>query len=411
MIQNVCAKCGRLIADGAGPLCDWCGQTGQAPPPPEPQAARPVVFTPYATYFLMGVSVVVYALMVLSGVSVKDATPQQLIRWGADYGPLTLTREPWRMISAQFVHVRWDHIFFNMWCLYSLGATAEAIYKRTTYISIYLLSGALGSVASLAVYPTTPSAGASGAIFGIAGALISAFKVGRLPLPPSVLKAQLTNLFVFTGVNLLYGQFARGVNNAAHLGGLGAGALLGVIIAVAVRNRQQYRRARNIAIALLIVIIVGGYFTVRELRAATAVAAAHQRNGHEALRQQKWAEAQSEFEAANRLQPNNEDVLVQLAIASIYNGNPSKAEPLLRRAIELNPADAQAYADLSFVLETLGRTAEAISAMEKASSLSPGQPIFHEELARLYENNGRHADSVAEQTRADILRKQSGDGR
>src|SRR5947209_17311859 len=122
--------------------------------------------------------------MTAAGASAMKPTPLQLLRWGADFGPLTLAGQPWRMLSSAFVHIGLFHILLNMVSLLFLGSLAEAIYKRTAYLLIYVLSGAVASLASLSAYPVTASAGASGAILGVTRPLIAPLKQGE-PAPRS----------------------------------------------------------------------------------------------------------------------------------------------------------------------------------------------------------------------------------
>ena len=127
------------------------------------------------THALVGINAAVFLGMALAGISITSPTTQQLVHWGANWGPLTLSGESWRLFTCMFLHIGVIHIAFNMWCLWDLGALAESLYGHWTFASVYLISGVAGSVASVAWHPGTVSAGASGAIFGIAGALIASF--------------------------------------------------------------------------------------------------------------------------------------------------------------------------------------------------------------------------------------------
>jgi len=126
------------------------------------------------TTLLVGINVTVFVLMVLTGVSPLTPTTPQLLRWGANWGPLSLGSQAWRMLTSNYVHGGLIHIFFNMWCLLNLGAVAERVFDRWTYVLIYTASGLAGSLASLWWHPMVVGVGASGAIFGMAAALIAA---------------------------------------------------------------------------------------------------------------------------------------------------------------------------------------------------------------------------------------------
>lgn len=199
------------------------------------------------TAVLVGINALVFVLMVVSGVSFLSPELGQLVKWGADYGPYTITDgQYWRILTSNYVHIGILHIALNMWCLWNLGALAERIFDRWTYALLYTACGIGGSILGLMWHPTTVEAGASGAIFGIAGALIAALYLGKLPVPPTAIKATLKSLVVFAGYNLFFGQVIPGISNAAHIGGFVTG--LGLSAALAPRltappdERNPWRR-------------------------------------------------------------------------------------------------------------------------------------------------------------------------
>ena len=208
------------------------------------------------TSVLVGLNVLVFALMTLSGASISLPDNQQLLKWGADWGPLTLTTQPWRILTSNYVHIGIIHIALNMWCLWNLGALAERIFDRWTYALVYTACGIGGSIVGLWWHPVTVEAGASGAIFGIAGALIAALYLGRLPVPPSAIKATLKSLLSFAGYNLFLGAVVPGISNAAHLGGfitgLGLGAVLAPRLTAPPDERSSWRRLVLIVAAVLL---------------------------------------------------------------------------------------------------------------------------------------------------------------
>jgi rhomboid protease GluP len=170
-------------------------------------------------------------MMGLTGVSVTEPTGKQLVDWGADYGPNTFDGEAWRLLTSLFVHVGVLHILFNMWGLWNLGRMAEEIYDKGTYLGAYLLCGIGGSIASSAWQPTSVTAGASGAIFGIAGLLITTFWMGNLPIPQERSNFMLMSLIVFAGYSLSSGARDPLISNSAHIGGLFTGLVLGGLMA------------------------------------------------------------------------------------------------------------------------------------------------------------------------------------
>ena len=179
---------------------------------------------------LVAVNVAVFLLMVFNGVSATDPTQRDIIRWGANFAPSTLGGQSWRLISAVFLHIGIIHILANMWALWNLGALAEMIFGRKFYLPVYLLTGIAGNIASLAVHPGSPGAGASGAIFGIAGAMISVLKFAKLPAPRNAMRGTLRSLLWFAAFNLLFGYAVPFIDNAAHLGGFICGLVLGALL-------------------------------------------------------------------------------------------------------------------------------------------------------------------------------------
>lgn len=206
------------------------------------------------TQAILGINVVVFVAMTLAGVSPFEPTGQQLVHWGANFGPYTIGGQWWRLLTCVFVHIGIPHIALNMWCLWGLGRLAESIYDRWTFGAVYLITGVAASVASLAWNPIGVSAGASGAIFGIAGALIAAFYLGEFSLPRTVVSGLLMSVLKFAGYNLVLGAFLGHTDNAAHVGGLVSGLILGALIARLAPQRDE--GGRRIGILLLGILMI-----------------------------------------------------------------------------------------------------------------------------------------------------------
>jgi rhomboid protease GluP len=197
--------------------------------------------------------------MVLTGVSAVEPTGSQLLKWGANWGPLSLGAEPWRMLASNYIHIGIFHIFFNMWCLWNLGFLAERIFDPWTYVLIYTACGLGGSLASLWWHPVGIGAGASGAIFGLAGALIAALYLGHLPISKQAIQATLKSLLMFAAYNLFFGAAVRGIDNSAHVGGLVTGLALGAVLAKHLTAppevRDGWRRGVFVATAAVLFVV------------------------------------------------------------------------------------------------------------------------------------------------------------
>jgi rhomboid protease GluP len=183
------------------------------------------------TQGLLGINVAIFLGMTLAGAPLMGAGGQQLVDWGANWGPYTLGGQWWRLVTYNFVHIGILHIAFNMWCLWDLGALCESLYGHWTFACVYLLCGVGGGLASVVRHPGNVSAGASGAVFGIAGALIASFYLGEFSLPRAAVSGTLRSVVVFVGYNLLFGAMTGITDNWAHLGGLVTGLILGGLIA------------------------------------------------------------------------------------------------------------------------------------------------------------------------------------
>jgi rhomboid protease GluP len=197
------------------------------------------------TRALVGLNILVFAAMTLTGVSPFSPSPADLIYWGGNLGPLSLGPQPWRLLFSNYVHVGVIHIGFNMWCLWNLGFLAERIFDPWTYALVYTATGAAGSLASAWGHPHVVGVGASGAIFGLAGALIAALYLGNLPIPRAALRGTLKSLLSFAGYNLLFGAVIPGIDNLAHIGGFLTGLALGAALAGGLLERPEARAARR----------------------------------------------------------------------------------------------------------------------------------------------------------------------
>jgi rhomboid protease GluP len=230
-----CRGCGKdLSSFSFGELSDLCPECQRATMAQSvAEVARPSF--PITTVIL-GINLAVFVGMMFFGVA-PGRGREDLIRWGANYGPLTLQGQWWRLFTSMFVHVGIFHLVVNMWCLWNLGRLAEWQLGRVTFVLIYLGAGLGGGLASLMWHPNIVSAGASGALFGLAGALISAFRLGGISVPGQELKRYIGGLVPFCIYNLFLGAVIPFIDNAAHIGGLVAGLIFGGFLSY--RRRQE----------------------------------------------------------------------------------------------------------------------------------------------------------------------------
>jgi membrane associated rhomboid family serine protease len=190
--------------------------------------ATPRVFV---TPALVALNVAVFVLMVAKGVSPVSPTTGDLFAWGADYGPAVVVGgEWWRLLTSAFVHIGVIHLALNMYVLWGVGHLAERVYGNGAYLFLYLVAAVGGSLISTAWSPLAVSAGASGAVFGVYGAILAFTAFSRGGLPESVTAGLQKGALSFIAYNVLFGLSVPGISNSAHLGGLGAGFLAGLLL-------------------------------------------------------------------------------------------------------------------------------------------------------------------------------------
>jgi rhomboid protease GluP len=373
--SDVCPNCRAAAVDVAA------GQPGTAGTP-RVLAARgkaPV------TTALVGISVAVFVAMLLSGISLTEPTTGQLLKWGANWGPRSLGNQPWRMLTSNYLHIGLLHIFFNMWCLWDLGHLAERIFDRWTYLLTYTACGLAGSISSLWWHPLVIGAGASGAIFGLAGALIAALYLGRLPFPKKAVGHTLKSLLLFAGYNLFFGAVGSRIDNSAHIGGLVAGLLLGAVLARKLTEPEDDRKHWSFAV-----------FAVAAVLLFVAVSYVKKANGYvvpleravTALQQDQIKAAIPDLERAAVEKPGNGTVLAMLGTAYLQEQDYAKAEGVLQRAVQINPQNAGLQYNLGFARLKLGKASQAIAPLEKAVQLNPQDADLEEALAQAYLASG-----------------------
>ena len=184
------------------------------------------------TVALVGANVLVFVLMLFAGAGWWHTTNGVQLAWGANFGPATQDGQWWRLLTAQFVHFGILHLGMNMWALWDVGRLVERLYGRTRFLLLYLASGIVGNLVSLVVQGNAAvSAGASGAIFSLYGALLVFLWRERHQVHPAEFRWIFGGALLFTVLILGMGFVVPGIDNSAHGGGLLAGAVLGRLLA------------------------------------------------------------------------------------------------------------------------------------------------------------------------------------
>jgi rhomboid protease GluP len=178
----------------------------------------------YVTPIIVNINLIIFILMILSGVNVFLPDNESLLLWGANFRPATLDGQWWRLLTSCFLHIGILHLAMNLYALVYIGLMLEPRLGKTRFLSAYLLSGIGGSAASLFWHDLTISAGASGAIFGMYGVFLAMLTTNLIE--KAARQTMLTSVVIFVGYNLVTG-IRGGIDNAAHIGGLVTGIVAG----------------------------------------------------------------------------------------------------------------------------------------------------------------------------------------
>jgi rhomboid protease GluP len=181
----------------------------------------------FATSIILDLNILVFLFMVFSGIHIISPNGMELLQWGANRRFETIGGEWWRLLTSMFLHGGIMHLFLNISGLVIAAIFVEPLLGRKNYFILYILSGLCGSLASIWWYPNTISVGASGAIFGLYGAILGLLLTNAFPEGGK--KGILMMIGIYVGINLLWG-LTGGIDNAAHIGGLLSGALIGIIL-------------------------------------------------------------------------------------------------------------------------------------------------------------------------------------
>ncbi len=210
-------------------------------PPHMPQRMPLPLHRPLWTYLFLAINVLVWLAMTAAGGS---ENPRVLIAFGAKFHPFIAAGEYWRLVTANFLHIGLVHLAFNSYALFLFGPQVERFYGRTRFFVLYMLAGLGGSILSY-VGSRSLSAGASGAIFGLVGAMTVFFAIYRDAFGQQG-RRQLTSLLMITGFNLVWGFTNPGIDNLGHIGGL----LVGLALGWAYCPRYQIASSRETGVAL-----------------------------------------------------------------------------------------------------------------------------------------------------------------
>jgi rhomboid protease GluP len=213
------------------------------------------LFVPTRSFFftplIIDINILLFlAMTIMSGSFEALFSPdkEMLIKWGANYKPSILHGEWWRLFTSIFEHIGIFHLVMNMYALLFVGIFLEPILGKARYITVYIVTGVMGGISSLWWHDDhSVGAGASGAIFGLYGVFLALLTTNFIE--KNARKALLGSILIFVVYNLVYGM-KKGIDNAAHIGGLSSGLIAGYIYFLSFRSKQEMYKWVGIAVVL-----------------------------------------------------------------------------------------------------------------------------------------------------------------
>ena len=315
-------------------------------------------YAPLATFVLLSLNVAIFVLMELSGGS---KTPEVLLNFGASYGPFVRRGEYWRLVMPMFLHIGWIHLILNSLALYVLGRILESVYGYGRFAVIYVASGIGGALLSITL-SSSVSAGASGAIFGLAGAMLTIGYLHRSAVPRHWRKAFGGGILPLIILNLALGFSIPGIDNWGHLGGLATGMVLSALIAppgiewvpgtVVEEPSQAMAVLPMIIVAVAMAATVNHYRVSREVTRLLAESARLRASG-------QLEQAQERIRAAGRLAPRDERPHEELGALYLADGKTDDAIREYDEAHRLSPLSARAQLGLARAYRRKGDVAKS----------------------------------------------------
>jgi rhomboid protease GluP len=369
------------------------------------------------TLVILGINVVVFLIMAYAGGSTNTDV---LLDFGASFSPYFRRGEYWRLVMPMFLHVGWLHLLGNSYALFILGPILERVYGYGRFTLLYVAAG-MGSSALSMSLSRNVAAGASGAIFGIAGAMLVAGYLHRDVIPRRWGRAFGTGIIPFIVLILILGFSERGIDNWGHVGGLLSGMVLAafipppahdlapqfgdaqpsqaiialpvIVVALAMASTaQHYAISRDVT--RLLQEGVRLRFARQDAKALERFQAAARRSlrderphmmlGALYLREQQFDKAIQEYSEAARLSPGAPEAELALGVAYRMKGDLGKAQQAFESALGKNPTTAEGQRLLADLYAEQKLFAEAVQHYKLALQIEPQSADSHNNLAWLY---------------------------
>jgi rhomboid protease GluP len=290
---------------------------------------------PIVTVSLIGICVAVFIILTLKGGSQNTLV---LLRYGAKDSGLIWEGQYWRLITPIFLHAGLTHLLLNAFSLFQMGGLIELMYGKLRMLVIFMASGFLATMASTIASPNI-SVGASGAIFGLFGALLY-FGLRNPAIFRSVFGMR---IYIVLAINLVMGVVIPNIDSVAHLGGLVGGFVTASGLGLPMERRPFSLRKRIVFAALAITFFAG--CTLFVLNPSEDNWRYHYYSGQSLLMRSNYTRAAERLERANELKPDHKKVAELTAFAlyadvatqPITSANILTVRARLQKALQLNP--------------------------------------------------------------------------
>lgn len=359
---------------------------------------------PWAAAFLIGANVAVFAAMMLSGVAFLGPTTAEILDWGADFGPRIAAGEWWRLVSAAFIHIGAIHLLVNMIALRSL-AVVERLFGSSGFLFIYFASALGASVTSVLWRPANISAGASGALFGLLGALLAFFLMHRRFMAPEVFRPMIRSILFTIGINVVFGLSVRFVDNAAHFGGFATGFAAGLClnrellpaaagsatVLVAQRSRKPLVRA---VVLSLVIVSAAALIPARVGGDPKLTATVWFNQAREAFERSDLERAKADCDRAIEADPELAKAYALRGACSLSLNFTEAGLRDLDRALELDDDLPAAHFDRAQVRQLQGDVEGELRDLDRLVELLPDNAAAHRERGQALYAAGRFEEAL-----------------
>lgn len=324
-----------------------------------------------------------------------------LLYWQANLGAVTANGQYWRLVTSMFIHAGIFHVALNMYALWAIGPAVCSAFGAKKFLTIYMLSGVAGALTTMVWNPTQISVGASGALFGVCGALLTLLIRDRnkaatdnawLSISPWVFAA-------FILGSLTYGFFNPAMDTGAHIGGFLAGFVLGFILRPKQVPSTRIKRMLLTA-AITVYSVVAIFLGITEVRADKRVTFYQIADAAlKDLNNKKFAEAVVAYNELLKLDPEG---VYYIGRAAAFTGLKKYEEAIAdcNRALALDPKDQAARFARAWTYHAIGKDRQAISELTEIISAAPRHSAAYNSRAWSLMAMGDYNKAIADADRA-----------